>query len=902
MANDRTHVKLRPTVNDAGASVEVGKTGSLMSVTSGMDSQAIALDEGANPITVKVTASDGNATKTYTVTVTRAEAPNPPAAPAAPTLVPGDTQIAVSWTAPDDGGATIFEYDVEYKETAAPDSFAGSNDPADGWAATPVTSTMVTLTGLKNGTSYDVRVRAANIAGQGDWSPVARATPTEAPSNDATLSGLTATTSDGATGTFASQALTPAFDAATVAYSASVANSVTHVKLRPTVNDAGASVEVGKTGSLMSVTSGTESQAIALNEGANPITVKVTAADMNTSKTYTVTVTRAAPLPVPENLTVTRGAHTDGTPKLTVSADVPATIDPFHYVVYQFKSASALSWPARSTSTVAGLPPGVSLVSGATDEYSGFAPGTAYDVRAHLVDGTDSLNIHAVAASTTPVRVTTWDVPGAPTSVSAQAGDAKLDVTWIAPTNVGGTGSDAPTITGYKVRWRVKDTGSGSPGSWNANGDGVDADSTSTHAITSLTNDTTYEVEVRALNGINPGSAWSAAADGTPQSSDATLSGLTATSATSSSGPFASLDIGTFAAATTSYTANVANDVTHVKLTPTVNDAGASVEVGKKGQTLATVSSGTASAAIALEAGAANPITVKVTAQDGTTTETYTVTVNRAAATTVLGITVTSPSREYGGTDDLSFTVSGLATGDPQASVLSGALAREAGDDAGTYAIGLGTLAIQSAFQSKYALPEASTLGNYEITPKTVTVASATLTKTYDGTTSASGATLSGGAVSGEEGSDSLTLSISGGDYDTKDAGTGKTVSGHTLGLTAGSGSAANYRLPATVSLSGVIEKAELSSITGVTVDTKAEDGTTTATFDTSQATATGLVSGEQSDFRSGGLQVSGAFPSAGVGTHSVSVTYTLQDQGGFKADNLRVRVRSGQRHAERRD
>ena len=61
------------------------------------------------------------------------------------------------------------------------------------------------------------------------------------------------------------------------------------------------------------------------------------------------------------------------------------------------------------------------------------------------------------------------------------------------------------------------------------------------------------------------------------QSTDATLSGLTATQATSASGPFTSLGIGTFASGTTTYTASVGNSVTHVKLTPTVNESNATV-------------------------------------------------------------------------------------------------------------------------------------------------------------------------------------------------------------------------------------------------------------------------------------------------------------------------------------
>ena len=110
-------------------------------------------------------------------------------------------------------------------------------------------------------------------------------------------------------------------------------------------------------------------------------------------------------------------------------------------------------------------------------------------------------------------------------------------------------------------------------------------------------------------------------------STDATLSGLTASGSTSASGTFAALSIGTFAASTAFYSATVANRVSHAKLTPTVNDSNATVKVGK-GSSLTAVASGSASGAIALSMGP-NALRVEVTAEDGTTTRTYTVTVTR---------------------------------------------------------------------------------------------------------------------------------------------------------------------------------------------------------------------------------------------------------------------------------
>jgi len=88
-----------------------------------------------------------------------------------------------------------------------------------------------------------------------------------------------------------------------------------------------------------------------------------------------------------------------------------------------------------------------------------------------------------------------------------------------------------------------------------------------------------------------------------------------------SSGPLTPV----FATGTTSYTASVANTVTSVTVTPTTSVSSAAVKVNGTA-----VTSGTASASIALAVGG-NTVTTIVTAQDGTTTKTYTVVVTRAS-------------------------------------------------------------------------------------------------------------------------------------------------------------------------------------------------------------------------------------------------------------------------------
>ncbi|MDE0693937.1 MAG: SUMF1/EgtB/PvdO family nonheme iron enzyme [Gammaproteobacteria bacterium] len=86
-----------------------------------------------------------------------------PDAPAAPTLTVGQTWIEATWTAPSDNGSAITGYDVHYRET-------GGN-----WTDANHTATTATkrIDGLTADTVYEVRVRASNTEGAGDWSPAA---------------------------------------------------------------------------------------------------------------------------------------------------------------------------------------------------------------------------------------------------------------------------------------------------------------------------------------------------------------------------------------------------------------------------------------------------------------------------------------------------------------------------------------------------------------------------------------------------------------------------------------------------------------------------------------------------------------------------------------------------------
>ncbi len=550
--NARTHLKLTPTVNNSSATVKVGKQGTtLATVTSGSASAAIALSVGSNAITVEVTAADGTTKKTYTVTVRRLASGQVWAARFTPATITVGTggfgclnkdQCDAQLT---DNGFTVGGTDyhftalfdanlgtgvttpLQFRLNAAPNSALqalklciGTNEYTIGIS---FSQTFTTDPGLST-TPVSVSI-GTSCAQQ-----------TQTQSTDATLSGLAATTSTSASGAFTSLNI-GTFSSGTTSYTASVANSITHVKLTPTVAHSAATVTVAGTG----VTSGTASGAIALTVGSNALSVVVTAEDGTTTRTYTVTITRAAAQSSNANL-----------------------------------SALTATTSTSSTGTFTALTLTPSPFSAATTSYTA----TVANARTH-----------AKVTPTVAHSSATVTVSGTAVTSGTASGAIALSV-----------GSNAITVR-----------------------------------VTAQDGTTTKDYTVTITR--------QAAA-----SSNANLSGLAATTSTSSTGTFTALNIGTFASGTTSYTATVANARTHAKVTPTVAHGSATVTVNGTA-----VTSGSASAAIALTVGS-NAITVRVTAQDGTTTKDYTVTITRQAPDAPPAVSLSASPNPVGEGSDVTVT------------------------------------------------------------------------------------------------------------------------------------------------------------------------------------------------------------------------------------------------------
>ncbi len=150
----------------------------------------------------------------------------------------------------------------------------------------------------------------------------------------------------------------------------------------------------------------------------------------------------------------------------------------------------------------------------------------------------------------------------------------------------------------------------------------------------------------------------------------------------------------------------------------------------------------------------------------------------------------------------LTYTVSDLVYGDS----LTGALSREPGEDAGSYAIVIGSL---SNINYQLTLSPES----FTITPKELTVVGISVSKTYDGTADAT-QYVSGAALSGIVNNDDVSLDAANmtAVFDNKDIGANKTVtiSGYALTGT----KAGNYTVKQPTGITGIITSETADDVT----------------------------------------------------------------------------------------
>ncbi|WP_248928881.1 cadherin-like beta sandwich domain-containing protein [Paenibacillus hamazuiensis] len=581
-------------------------------VASGEPSGAIHLNVGNNTITIVVTAQNGT-TKTYTVTVTRAAEEGGNTGPElssnadlssltlssgelSPAFVPGTT----AYTAAVPNSVTSITVTASVYDNKATMTVNGnavaSGEPSGAIHLNVGNNTITIVVTAQNSTTKTYKVTVTRAAEEGGN------TGPELSSN-ADLNGLTLSSGE----------LSPAFVPGTTAYTAAVPNSVTSFTVTASVYDSKATMTVNGN----AVASGEPSGAIHLNVGNNAITIVVTAQN-STTKTYKVTVTRAAEEggnTGPElssnadlnGLTLSSGelspAFVPGTTAYT--ATVPNSVTSF--------TVTASVYDSKATMTVNGNAVASGVPSGAI----------------HLNVGNNAITIVVTAQNSTTktykVTVTRAAEEGGNTgpelSSNADLNGVTLSSGELSPAFVPGTTAYTAAVPNSILSLTVTAIVYDSKSTMTVNGNAV-ASGEPSGAIHLNVGNNTITIVVTAQNGTTKTykvtvtrAAEEGGNTGPELSSNADLSGLALSSGELSPA---------FVPGTTAYTAAVPNSVTSFTVTASVYDSKATMTVNGNA-----VASGEPSGAVHLQVGS-NPIVIVVTAQNGTT-KTYKVTVTRAA-------------------------------------------------------------------------------------------------------------------------------------------------------------------------------------------------------------------------------------------------------------------------------
>ena len=424
-----------------------------------------------------------NNTAGSTDTSQRSDSSEPEAqAPGAPRNLRAATgnsaELAVSWDAPSsDGGSEITGYRVQWKESS------GSWDTPANVSETTVTGTAHTITGLTDGTEYDVQVRAVNSEGAGEASPEATATPVNP-------TPLTAEFLDIPESHDGSNAFT--FE---LRFSGAPVDEFSYTTLRD---------------HAFTVTGGEVDNARRLEAGKNlrwEITFTPDAdADVTIALNATTDCSAEGAICTSDNRMLSGGLElvVPGPPSNSVATGAPTisgTAQVGETLTANTSGISDADGLASAAFSYQWLADDVAIdgATGSSYTVTDGDVGQAIRVRVSFTDNAGNAeNLTSAATTAVTSQEPEAQAPGAPRNLRAATGNSgALAVSWDAPSNDGGS-----EITGYRVQWKE------SSGSWDTPADVSETTVTgTTHTITGLTDGTEYSVRVRAVNSEGAGEA-----------------------------------------------------------------------------------------------------------------------------------------------------------------------------------------------------------------------------------------------------------------------------------------------------------------------------------------------------------------------------------------------------------
>ena len=408
-----------------------------------------------------------------------------PDAPASLNATAGDTQVALTWTAPgSDGGSAITGYEYRVSDdagttwspdwTGVPDGSDSGTDRSD--------ETSYTVTGLDNGVEHTFEVRAVNVVGEG-----APATATSTPMTTPTLTlsldtiagddvvniaekeaGFTIT---GDTGSVPGASVTVTIGSGTLTATSAPSGAWTVTVPADASYVTGASVDITVNATLTGYNAAVELTSTLAVDLVRPALQTVELSGTSIELGYSEGLDGSS-TPAADAFTVVKTDSTSATSTVGL-----ASVDPVQV------SGSVVTLTLDTA-----VPPGDTV----TVDYTVPTGVGAMPVRDTAGNAVEALDDHAVA-----------NVPGPPASLNVTPGDTQVALTWTAPGSDGGS-----AITGYEYRVS-DDAGSTWSPDWTGVPDGSDSgtdrsDETS-YTVTGLDNGAEHTFQLRAVNAVGAG-------------------------------------------------------------------------------------------------------------------------------------------------------------------------------------------------------------------------------------------------------------------------------------------------------------------------------------------------------------------------------------------------------------
>ena len=385
-----------------------------------------------------------------------------PARPDPPTATAGDQQITVSWVTPANNGSAILRYQYFIFDDTNENVFT----PWTNIPGSSATTTSHTATGLTNGNTYGISIRAVNHIGVSFDSLADSKTPGTFPTAPRNLTAE------------------PGDTQVRLEWTAPASNGGNTIDGYEYQQKAGTNAY----GSWTDIS------------GANANTTEHTVTGLTNGTIYRFKVRAKNPMgegpasneasatpvtvpSVPQNFTLTPG---NGQVRLDWTA--PASDGGNAILRYEYRHRAGTDSFTTWTSV-----PGSNIN---TTQYTvtGLTNGTLYtfEIRA----STATTKGMAASETTTPMAV----APDAPRELSAKSKNTAVELTWQPPLDNGGS-----PITRYEYRQR---TGNGPFGTWmNIPNSGVSGLNATSYTVTGLTNGTSYYFELHAVNNADESAA-----------------------------------------------------------------------------------------------------------------------------------------------------------------------------------------------------------------------------------------------------------------------------------------------------------------------------------------------------------------------------------------------------------